>query len=478
MRILVIALLALAALPAAADAATVSRTGGTLRYQAGKGERISGSLLETGGGDFLARSDKRAHQRLVPGAGCKRGRPHELRCAGQGVARVQISLKRARTSSFMVQGVRVAVAAVGSAGTNSIQFTRTPDFTTDGGPKRDDVAVRDSQGGHSTIRLGAGADVFDGQPPAIGTPDSTATFTVDGGAGRDSLMGGPAADSLAGGPGADSLVGGGGADTLTGGSGTDTVGFSSFAFVPNHDDGPISVTLDGQRNDGTAGQDALVGSDVENAGIGDESPSSRDDVLVGNEGPNVLVGPGTVRGLGGNDTLISNNLQGAGTTLDGGDGDDRIAARAWDTASASFAETPASVACGAGADIVFTNAAAPADCERVNVGMHVLGAGPIGRNGVVRARIDCTDPRGCVTRGLVLTRRGHEASISRIRVIKIPFGESRTASARILPEIWKRRRHGRSLRVKLEPVLQARRSEGATGPIGSYPRALTLRIRH
>jgi hypothetical protein len=188
------------------------------------------------------------------------------------------------------------------------------------------------------------------------------------------------------------------------------------------------------------------------------------------------VGPGTVRGLGGNDTLISNNLQGAGTTLDGGDGDDRIAARAWDTASASFAETPASVACGAGADIVFTNAAAPADCERVNVGMHVLGARSVGRNGVVRARIDCTDPRGCVLRGLLLKRNGREASINRIRVIKIPFGESRTASARILPEIWKRRRHGRSLRVKIEPFPQSTRSESAAGPIGSYPRALTLRI--
>jgi hypothetical protein len=472
MRILLIALLAVAALPAAADAATVSRTGGTLRYEAGKGERISGSLIETGGGAFLARSDKRAHQGLVPGAGCKRGRPHELRCAGQGVARVQISLKRARTSSFMVHDVRVAVAAVGSAGTNTIQFRRTPDFTYDGGPKRDDVAVRDSPGGHSTIRLGAGADVFDGQPPALGTPDSTATFIVDGEAGRDYLMGGPGADSVDGGTGSDTLVVNGGADTLTGGAGADTVGFGSD---PNHDNGPVSVTLDGQRNDGTAGQEALVGSDIENAGITPTSPPS-DAVLVGNDGPNVLVGPGTVRGLGGNDTLISNNLQGAGTTLDGGDGDDRIAARAWDTASASFAETPASVACGAGADIVFTNAAAPADCERVNVGMHVVGARLIGRNGVVRARIDCTDPRGCVVRVLVLKRHGHDASIIRIRVTRIPFGESRMASARILPEIWKRRRHDRSLRVKIEPFPQSTRSESAAGPIGSYPRALTLRV--
>ena len=44
-------------------------------------------------------------------------------------------------------------------------FTRTPDFTYDGGPKKDDVVARDSPGGHSTIRLGAGADFFDGQPP-------------------------------------------------------------------------------------------------------------------------------------------------------------------------------------------------------------------------------------------------------------------------------------------------------------------------
>src|SRR4051794_22244087 len=196
MRILLMALLAVAALPAVADAATVSRTGGTLRYEAGRGERISGSVIETGGGAFLARSDKRAHQRLVPGAGCKRGRAHELRCAGEGVARVQISLKRARTSSFfMVQDVRVGVAAVGSAGTNSMLFTRTPDFTYDGGPKRDDVAVRESPGGHSTIHLGAGADYFDRQPPALGTPHSTPTVTVHRGAGRDYPLPGTRGDS-------------------------------------------------------------------------------------------------------------------------------------------------------------------------------------------------------------------------------------------------------------------------------------------
>ena len=477
MRILLIALLAVAALPAAADAATLSRTGGTLRYKAAKGERISVQLTESSAGVFLARSAKNVRQRLVPGAGCRRGGAREVRCAGQGVTRVEISLKRARTSTFRLEDVHVAVAAVGSPGANTMIFTRTPDFTYDGGPKKDDVVARDSPGGHSTIRLGAGADFFDGQPPALGAPDSTATFTVDGGAGRDALNGGPAADSLEGGPGADSLFGGGGADTLTGGPGIDTVDFTSFSLIPNHDDGPISVTLDGQRNDGTAGQNALVGSDIENAGIGDTSSSPTDDVLVGNDGPNVLMGPGTVRGLGGNDTLITNNIQGAGTTLDGGDGDDRIDALSYDSASGSSATTAASVACGAGSDVVFTNTAVPADCERANVGMHVRGARSIGRKGVVRARIDCNDPHGCVLAWLTLKLHGHQAGVRTAR-IKIPFGASRIASAQLEPRVWRRHRHDRSLRVEITPFPQPTAIPSPAVSTGSYPRALTLRIIH
>jgi Ca2+-binding RTX toxin-like protein len=478
MRILLIALLAVAALPAAADAATVSRTGGTLRYVAGKNERISAELIETSGGDFLVRKAKNVRQRLVPGAGCRRGGAREVRCAGQSVTRVENSMKRARTSSVMVHDIRVPVAAVGSEGTNTMSFTRTPDFTYDGGPKRDDVAVRDSPGGHSAIRLGAGADFFDGQPPALGAPDSPVTFTVDGGPGRDSLMGGPAADFLDGGPGNDALDGGGGADTLTGGPGTDTAGFTSFSLIPNHDDGPISVTLDGQRNDGTAGQNALVGSDVENAAIGFTTQPGSDDVLVGNGGPNVLIGPGTVRGLGGNDTLVTNDYHPDNhTTLDGGDGDDRIDALARNDGSGSPASTPASVVCGAGSDVVFTSVAVPADCERANVGMHVRGARSIGRKGVVRARIGCNDPHGCVLAWLTLKLHGHQAGVRTAR-IKIPFGASRIASAQLKPRVWRRHRHDRSLRVEITPFPQPTAIPSPAVSTGSYPRALTLRIIH
>ena len=121
--------------------------------------------------------------------------------------------------------------------------------------------------GHSTIRLGAGLDFFSGPLDTFhGSRNSTATFAVDGGQGRDRLVGGPAADSL---------EGAGGADTLTGGAGSDTAVFGTLTPDPDHDAGPISVTLDGHRNDGSAGQDALVGSDVENATILFTSPPGR-----------------------------------------------------------------------------------------------------------------------------------------------------------------------------------------------------------
>ena len=476
MRFLLIVLLACAALPASADAATVSRAGGALRYVAAKGERVSGSITETSGGAFLVRVAKQPHQpRPVAGAGCKRSGPRELRCAGQGVVRLEISLTRARTTSLTLEDVRVPVAARGSRHENSTLVRGTPDFTYDGGPGRDNVNV-ESPDGHFTIRLGAGLDYFAGPLDTVnGSRDSTATFAVDGGAGRDRLIGGPGVDSLDGGTGSDALEGSGGADTLAGGPGTDTV---VFTHAPIPGDGAFSVTLDGRRNDGTAGQNAWVGADVENASILGV-PQSSDDLVIGNEGPNVLVGPGTVRGLGGNDILVSDGYAGGGTTLDGGDGNDRIGALAW-LPDGGFAGTPAAVTCGAGSDVVFTNAAAPADCERANVGMHVLGARAIGRRGVVHARIDCNDPRGCVLGGLLVKRHGRLAGSSTVRTpaILIPFGKSRRARVRITPRVWKRHRRARSLRVEVTPVPQPTRIPSPAVSTDSYPRALTLRIIH
>src|SRR3954454_10574352 len=115
MRILLIALLAVAALPALADAATVSRAGSALRYEAAKGERVSASITQTGGGGFLVRIAKRPHQpRPVAGAGCRRSVARELRCAGQRVAPREISPTRARITGVTVEAVGVPVPPGGS----------------------------------------------------------------------------------------------------------------------------------------------------------------------------------------------------------------------------------------------------------------------------------------------------------------------------------------------------------------------------
>jgi Ca2+-binding RTX toxin-like protein len=61
-------------------------------------------------------------------------------------------------------------------------------------------------------------------------------FTVDGGAGNDTLIGTKGHDTLNGGPGADKVYGSGGNDTLTGGSGNDRItGFGKLSGGAGND---------------------------------------------------------------------------------------------------------------------------------------------------------------------------------------------------------------------------------------------------
>jgi hypothetical protein len=132
------------------------------------------------------------------------------------------------------------------------------------------------------------------------------SLTLDGGDGDDKIVGSPGADELNGGPGHDILEPGGGADRVNGGPGFDE---ASFCDTPD----PVSMTLDGQPNDGVAGQKARLGPDVE-----DLQGGAADDVLVGDAGPNHL------EGGAGNDRLEGGPT---GDLLDGGSGDDDLQAR-------------------------------------------------------------------------------------------------------------------------------------------------------
>ena len=74
--------------------------------------------------------------------------------------------------------------------------------------------------------LGRGSDVFDADPAltvGLGTALTGDQRPLDGGPGRDRLVGGAAVDLLGGSGGPDSLVGGAGDDFLTGGPGADNL---------------------------------------------------------------------------------------------------------------------------------------------------------------------------------------------------------------------------------------------------------------
>ncbi len=141
-----------------------------------------------------------------------------------------------------------------------------------------------------------------------GGPDS-----LDGGGGPDSLDGGDGPDSLYGGEHNDTLVPGAGAgDGVVGGNGADLASYSDRTAA-------VNVSLDGNANDGVAGENDNVVGDVE--------------AVAGGSGGDTLTGGtygATLYGNGGNDTLrggsANDRLEGEGgdDSLDGGAGPDHI----------------------------------------------------------------------------------------------------------------------------------------------------------
>ena len=236
-----------------------------------------------------------------------------------------------------------------------------------GGPG-DDRLIQDTAG--ASVRAAgasgpdadtlAGGDGFDEATyasrttPVVVTVDSLAN---DGGAGEgdnvqsdvEKVTGGSADDrlgaglgpaTLSGGPGNDRMTGGPAADTMSGGPGTDTAEYQSSPF-------PVTLTLDGQPNDGPPGQGDNVEPDVENAGSG-----SGDDTFTGSDSGNAM----TTRG--GQDYA------------DGGTGPDALSmgdgidvARARD----GVADT---VDCGAASDFAIVDAkdTVAGNCERIDKG--------------------------------------------------------------------------------------------------------------
>lgn len=157
---------------------------------------------------------------------------------------------------------------------------------------------------------------------------------ITGGTGNDTL-GGAAGDDLF-----DEGASSNGRDTISGGDGEDRVDYGARTSA-------LQISLDGVANDGQAGEQDNLGTDLENVTGGEG-----DDVITGNALNNKLdgmLGDDTLNGLGGIDELTG----GPGyDTLRGGDGDDVLDESA----------DGASCDCGNGFDIAICTTASD-NCE-------------------------------------------------------------------------------------------------------------------
>jgi Ca2+-binding RTX toxin-like protein len=170
-------------------------------------------------------------------------------------------------------------------------------------------------GGADTISGGDGFDSLsggDGADILTGGDDSDSLY---GGNGADQLSAGPGDDNLTGGFENDTLSGGAdvdsfyaesgpdGADDMSGGAGVDSLYFYSRS-------GNMTISLDGNNNDGLAGEMDNYRPDIENVTSG-----SGNDTLTGSGAPNVLNG-----GLG--DDIMSGGAE--DDVMNGGQGDDQL----------------------------------------------------------------------------------------------------------------------------------------------------------
>jgi Ca2+-binding RTX toxin-like protein len=299
MRALIPLAAALASVAAAApaQAGTINYEGDALVYRAGPGESNLVTLYASSQPGRITVGDSSASSWSVPADRCE-----DRTAMGFGVdcdtpARVRVELGDGVDGvSFGSDWPQIPTEALLGEGNDRIeQLNNAPSVVFDG------------QGGNDTLTGGEGNDV------------------VRGGAGNDSLTGRAGDDRLEGGDGDDNLkpdyyADPFGNDVVDGGAGKDSV--EDWA-TPGSDSShpPVSITLDGQANDGRPGEQDNV-TNVEHF----ESYVSGHFVL--SEGPDEVnvwsstdEGASTIEGLGGADRLTGGNYV---ETIDGGAGDDLL----------------------------------------------------------------------------------------------------------------------------------------------------------
>jgi RTX calcium-binding nonapeptide repeat (4 copies) len=192
---------------------------------------------------------------------------------------------------------------------------------------------------HGEAYGGTGDDTLRAPPDFRDVPQPE-TY-IEGEGGNDTIVSGEGPSELHGGDGNDTMQAFGGPDDVYGEGGDDSVsagkeepeanaadlvdGGAGFDTIPDVDadynrgfDDDVSVTVDGQANDGEAGEgDNVIG--VEKLRV-----VANNATVVGSDGPDdvfVEANTSTIKGLGGNDRLVAYDGNDA---IEGGDGDDYL----------------------------------------------------------------------------------------------------------------------------------------------------------
>jgi Ca2+-binding RTX toxin-like protein len=225
-----------------------------------------------------------------------------------------------------IDTVAYTARASGTCGSTDGVVVTLDGYFNDGAPAEKDNVKTDVE----TVQGSAKNDVLYG---------NDAANTLNGGAGDDYLDAGGGDDVVQGGSGQDLLRGGYGADWILGGSmvnGCCEFDTASWAGRPN----PVTVSIDGLKNDGETGEGDYVSYDVENltGGNGGDYLTGRisaGNVLWGGQGNDILDGKGggttdgvfiadALDGGSGDDTLVGGPSGSAYDHIAGGSGADAV----------------------------------------------------------------------------------------------------------------------------------------------------------
>jgi Ca2+-binding RTX toxin-like protein len=210
------------ALAASASASTLAvDSGGTLRFDAARGEANNVDLRDGGGQTTVTDSGSI----IQAGNGCTQVTPHQASCplpGGFGDQNVVMTLadRNDAARAFKVSFGHIAID--GGAGNDTISDAPQSGADVDGGLGDDTITVHPNFGGSVDVHGGLGRDSITA---------ASASGTVDGGLGDDRISTGPLAlvAQLTGGFGDDRIVSQNGTSTINGGFGRD--------FIDGHDEG-------------------------------------------------------------------------------------------------------------------------------------------------------------------------------------------------------------------------------------------------